>query len=36
MLYSGSATLNYAPSIAEAYYQKVPLIVITADRPPNG
>jgi 2-succinyl-5-enolpyruvyl-6-hydroxy-3-cyclohexene-1-carboxylate synthase len=32
---SGSATLNYAPSIAEAYYQKVPLIVITADRPPE-
>ncbi|PSM51677.1 2-succinyl-5-enolpyruvyl-6-hydroxy-3-cyclohexene-1-carboxylate synthase [Campylobacter blaseri] len=30
---SGTATLNYAPSIAEAYYQKVPLIVITADRP---
>lgn len=25
--------LNYAPAIAEAYYQKVPLLVITADRP---
>ncbi len=31
---SGSAVLNYAPAIAEAYYQKIPLIVLTADRPP--
>ncbi len=30
---SGSATLNYAPAIAEAYYQRIPLLVITADRP---
>src|SRR5688500_428240 len=30
---SGSAALNYAPAISEAYYQKIPLIVITADRP---
>jgi len=30
---SGSAALNYAPAVAEAYYQKVPLLVITADRP---
>lgn len=30
---SGSAVLNYAPAIAEAYYQKIPLIVMTADRP---
>lgn len=30
---SGTAALNYAPAIAEAYYQRVPLIVITADRP---
>lgn len=30
---SGSAVLNYAPAISEAYYQKVPLIVISADRP---
>ena len=30
---SGSAALNYAPALAEAYYQKVPLLVITADRP---
>lgn len=30
---SGTAALNYAPAIAEAYYQKIPLLVITADRP---
>lgn len=30
---SGTATLNYAPAIAEAYYQRIPLIVLTADRP---
>ncbi|MCH7403023.1 2-succinyl-5-enolpyruvyl-6-hydroxy-3-cyclohexene-1-carboxylic-acid synthase [Belliella kenyensis] len=30
---SGSAAYNYAPAIAEAYFQQVPLIVITADRP---
>lgn len=30
---SGSAALNYAPAIAEAYYQKIPLVVLTADRP---
>lgn len=30
---SGSAALNYAPAVVEAYYQKVPLLVITADRP---
>jgi len=29
---SGSAVLNYAPAIAEAYYQRIPLLVITADR----
>ncbi|MEN8249420.1 MAG: 2-succinyl-5-enolpyruvyl-6-hydroxy-3-cyclohexene-1-carboxylic-acid synthase [Bacteroidota bacterium] len=32
---SGSAVYNFAPAIAEAYYQNVPLIVITADRPPE-
>ena len=32
---SGSAALNYAPAIAEAYYQKIPLLVLTADRPPQ-
>lgn len=30
---SGTALYNYAPAIAEAYYQKIPLIVISADRP---
>ncbi|WP_420387357.1 2-succinyl-5-enolpyruvyl-6-hydroxy-3-cyclohexene-1-carboxylic-acid synthase [Roseivirga sp.] len=32
---SGSAAFNYAPAIAEAYYQEIPLLVITADRPPE-
>lgn len=30
---SGTAMLNYAPAVAEAFYRKVPLIVVTADRP---
>lgn len=30
---SGTALFDYAPAIAEAYYQGVPLIVISADRP---
>ena len=30
---SGTAVLNFAPALAEAYYQRVPLLVITADRP---
>lgn len=30
---SGTATLNYTPAIAEAFYQNIPLIVLTADRP---
>jgi len=29
---SGTAVLNFAPAIAEAYYQNLSLIVITADR----
>lgn len=33
---SGSATLNYAPAILEAYLQNIPLLIITADRPGNG
>ena len=32
---SGSAGLNYAPAVAEAYFQQVPLLVLTADRPPE-
>jgi 2-succinyl-5-enolpyruvyl-6-hydroxy-3-cyclohexene-1-carboxylate synthase len=30
---SGTAPLNFAPAIAEAYYQRIPLLVLTADRP---
>jgi 2-succinyl-5-enolpyruvyl-6-hydroxy-3-cyclohexene-1-carboxylate synthase len=30
---SGSAPLNYAPAMAEAFYQRIPLVAITADRP---
>lgn len=30
---SGTALVNYFPAVAEAYYQCVPLIVISADRP---
>ncbi len=30
---SGTAPLNYAPAVAEAFYQHIPLIVLTADRP---
>ena len=31
---SGSALLNYYPAVAEAFYSDIPLIVISADRPP--
>jgi 2-succinyl-5-enolpyruvyl-6-hydroxy-3-cyclohexene-1-carboxylate synthase len=30
---SGTAVLNYAPAVAEAFHQRIPLIVVTADRP---
>ena len=30
---SGSALLNVTPAVAEAFYQHVPLIVVSADRP---
>ncbi|MEL6557705.1 MAG: 2-succinyl-5-enolpyruvyl-6-hydroxy-3-cyclohexene-1-carboxylic-acid synthase [Bacteroidota bacterium] len=30
---SGSAAYNYAPAVAEAFYQNIPLIILTADRP---
>lgn len=30
---SGTALLNLAPAVAEAYYQHIPLVVISADRP---
>ncbi len=32
---SGTAVLNYAPAVTEAYYQQVPLLVLSADRPPE-
>lgn len=32
---SGTAALNFAPAVAEAFYQQVPLLVLTADRPPE-
>jgi 2-succinyl-5-enolpyruvyl-6-hydroxy-3-cyclohexene-1-carboxylate synthase len=32
---SGTAALNFFPAIAEAFYQQIPLIVLTADRPPE-
>ena len=32
---SGSALLNVAPAAAEAFYQKRPLVIISADRPPQ-
>lgn len=32
---SGTAALNYSPAIAEAYFQQVPLLIFTADRPPE-
>lgn len=30
---SGTALLNCAPAVAEAYYARVPLIIVSADRP---
>ena len=32
---SGSALLNYYPAVAEAFYSNLPLVVISADRPPE-
>lgn len=32
---SGTAAVNFAPALVEAYYQQVPLLVLTADRPPE-
>jgi len=32
---SGTALLNLYPAIAEAFFQEIPLIVLTADRPPE-
>lgn len=30
---SGSAAANYYPAVTEAFYQNIPLLIITADRP---
>jgi 2-succinyl-5-enolpyruvyl-6-hydroxy-3-cyclohexene-1-carboxylate synthase len=30
---SGSAVYNFAPAVAEAFFQQIPLLVISADRP---
>ena len=32
---SGSAGYNFAPAVAEAFFQHIPLLVFTADRPPE-
>lgn len=32
---SGTAALNFAPAVTEAYFLGVPLLVLTADRPPE-
>lgn len=32
---SGTAVLNYGPAVAEAFYQRIPLLLLTADRPPE-
>lgn len=32
---SGTAALNFGPAIAEAFYQNLPLVIFTADRPPE-
>lgn len=31
---SGTALLNYSPAVAEAFYQELPLVVVSADRSP--
>src|SRR5690606_3242837 len=30
---SGTAAYNYAPAVAEAFFQQIPLLILTADRP---
>lgn len=32
---SGTAAINYYPAITEAFYQNIPLLILTADRPPE-
>lgn len=33
---SGTALLNLAPAVCEAFYQKISLLLLTADRPPEA
>jgi 2-succinyl-5-enolpyruvyl-6-hydroxy-3-cyclohexene-1-carboxylate synthase len=32
---SGTAVLNFYPAVAEAYWQQIPLLILTGDRPPE-
>lgn len=32
---SGSAAYNFAPAVTEAFFQQIPLLILTADRPPE-
>ena len=32
---SGSAVVNYHPAVVEAYYSRLPLLILSADRPPE-
>lgn len=32
---SGTAAVNFGPAVVEAFYQQIPLLVFTADRPPE-
>ncbi len=32
---SGSAVVNYFPAVTEAFFQEIPLILLTGDRPPE-
>lgn len=32
---SGTAAANYLPAVVEAHYSRIPLLVLTADRPPE-
>lgn len=32
---SGTAAVNLAPAVVEAYFSRIPLLVVTADRPPE-
>ncbi len=33
---SGTAAANFAPAVAESFFGRVPLVVLTADRPPEA